>query len=68
MWFYTKAVLCDGRGPTPEDARRKECVGWVCEDVLWEHEWVRELNVILKEKYILEASNCDLDVPCSIQW
>ena len=22
LWVYTKAVLCDGRGPTPEDLRQ----------------------------------------------
>ena len=64
--------VCDGRGSTPEDLRRKleitrECVGWVCEDVMWEHEWVTELNVILKENENLEALNYDLDVLCLIQ-
>ena len=23
-----------------------ECVSWVCEDALWEHEWVTEPNVL----------------------
>ena len=51
MWVYTEAVLCDGHGPPPEDLRRilvviGVCVSWVCE----EHEWVTELNGLLKEK------------------
>ena len=73
MWIYTKAVLCDGQGPTQENLRRRlstimESVSWVCEDALRDHEWVTELNVILKESEILEALNYDLDVPCVIQW
>ena len=69
MWVCTKTVLCDGQGPTPEDLRRilviiRECVRWVCEDALLEHEWV---NVMLKEKEILEALSYDLDVPCPPQ-
>ena len=64
---------CDGQGPTQEDLRQRlstivECVSWVCEDALWEHEWVTQLNVIQKENKILEALNYCLDVPCSIQW
>ena len=47
MWIYTKAVLCDGRGRPPQDLRQMlriimECVSWVCEASLWEHEWVTE--------------------------
>ena len=61
MWLFTDAVQCDGQGST-------ESVRWVCEDALWEHEWVTELNVLLKENEILEALHYDLDVPCSIQW
>ena len=45
-----------------------ECVRWVCEDALWEHEWVTELNVVLKENEILKALNYDFDVPNSIMW
>ena len=73
MWNYSKAVLCDGQGPTREELRRKlstimESVSWVCKDSLRDHEWVTERNVILKENEILEALNYDLDVPCVIQW
>ena len=73
MWVYTKAVLCDEQGPPPDDLRRiltsiSECVCWVCADALREHEWVTETNVLWKENEILEALNCDLDVPCSLQW
>ena len=40
-----------------------ESVSWVCEDALRDHEWVTELNVILKENENLEALNYDLDAP-----
>ena len=58
MWIYTKAVLCDGRGRPPQDLRQMlriimECVSWVCEDFLWEHEWVTEPNVFCKERCTL---------------
>ena len=44
MWIFTKAVLCDGRGPTQENLRRKlstfmASVICVCEDALRDHEW-----------------------------
>ena len=73
MWLYIAAVLCDGQEPTQEHLRWRlsiirECVSWVCEDVLWEHEWVTEFNVFLNVSEILEVFNYDLDVPCSIQW
>ena len=45
-----------------------ESVSWVTEDFLWEHEWVTETNVVLKENGILEALNYDIDVPCPLQW
>ena len=59
---------CGTGEATPEDLRRKlviirECGSWVCEYALWEHEWVTELNVILKENELLEALNSDLGVP-----
>ena len=45
VWIYTRAVLCDGRGRPPQDPRQMlqiimECVSWVCEDSLWELEFV----------------------------
>ena len=45
-----------------------ERVSWVCEDAMWEHEWVTEPNVLWKENEILETVQYDLDVPCSLQW
>ena len=33
MWFYTKAVLCDGQGPTQEDLRRRLSI--IRESVSW---------------------------------
>ena len=52
--MFTKAVLCDGRGRPPQDLRQTlqinmECMSWVCEDFLREHEWVTETNVLWKE-------------------
>ena len=41
---------------------------WVTEDFLWEHEWITETNVTLKENDILEALKYDIDVPCPLQW
>ena len=32
----------------------------VCEDFLWEHEWVTEPNLLWKENDILEALNYDI--------
>ena len=73
MWIFTEAILYDGQGPTQENLLRKlstimERVSLVCEDALRDHELVTELSVILKEHEILAALNCDLDVPCVIQW
>ena len=45
-----------------------ECVIWVTEDFVWEHEWVTERNVLWKENDILEALNYDIDIPCPFQW
>ena len=74
MWMYTKVVLCDwrGRGP-PLDLKPlltniMESVSWVTDDFQWEHEWVTEPTVLLKENDILEALNYDIDVPCTLQW
>ena len=73
MWIYTEAILCDGHRRPLQDPRQMlviimECVSWVCEDALWEHEWVTEPNVLWKENDMLEELNCDLDVPCPLQW
>ena len=73
MWTCTKAVLCDGRGPTHENLRRKlstimESVCWVCEDAFGDNEWRKELHGTLNENEILVALNHDLGVPCVIQW
>ena len=72
MWVYTMAVLSDGKGPRKKPEAEAlstimDSVSWVCEDALWEHEWVTELDVLLKENEILEALNYDLNVPCAIQ-
>ena len=45
-----------------------ESVSWVTEDSLWCHEWITEAKVTMKENLILEALNCDIEVPCPLQW
>ena len=49
-------MLCDGskRDPPldlPILGIIVESVSWVTEDFLWEHEWITETNVILKESH-----------------
>ena len=74
MWINTKAVSCDGRKRDPPQDLQPilgiivESVCWVTEDLLWEHEWITKTDVTLKEDVILEALNCDIDVPCPLQW
>ena len=73
LWIYTQAVLCDGHRRPPQDLRQMlviitECVSWVCEDALCEHEWVMEPNVLWKENDILEALNYDRFLLCPLQW
>ena len=41
---------------------------WFARMLLWEHEWVTDLNVVLKENEITEALTYEIDVPCAIQW
>ena len=74
MWIYTKAALCDGckRDPPldwqPVLALIIESVSWVTEDFLWDHEWITETKVTMKENLILEARHYDIEVPCPLQW
>ena len=74
MWIYTKAVSCDGRRrDPPQDLQLVqeiivESVSSPTEDFLWEHEWITETNVTMKENDIQEALNYDVDVPCPLQW
>ena len=55
MWIYTEAVLCDGRVRDPPPDQKPliriilESASWETEDLLWEHEWVTEPYVLLKE-------------------
>ena len=32
------------------------------------HEWVAEFPLVMQENQILEALNCDMEVPCIVQW
>ena len=74
MWMYTKAALCDGRKCDPPLDLRSilaiiiESVSWVTEDFLWDHEWITETKVTVKESLILVALHYDIEVPCPLQW
>ena len=73
MWIYTKAVLCDGRRRDPPlDLESTlgiivESVTWVTHRSLWEHEWITDINVILKENEKFEALDYEIDNPCPLQ-
>ena len=73
MWIYTKSVLYDGRKRDPPLVLQPilsiivESVSWVTEDFLWDHEWITETKVTMKENVILEALHCDIEVPCPLQ-
>ena len=47
---------------------RNLSVSWVTEDFLWDHEWITETRVTMKENLILEARHYDIEVPCLLQW
>ena len=74
MWIYTKPVLCDGRKRDPPLYWQPvlsitvESVCWVTEDSLWDHEWITETKVTMKENLILDALHYDIEVPCPLQW
>ena len=72
MWIHTKA-LCDGRKRDPPLdlefilAVIVESVSWVTEDSQWDHEWITETKVTMKENLILEALHYNIEVPCPHQ-
>ena len=41
---------------------------WETEVCLWEHEWITDTDVTLKENEKLEALNYEIEVPCPLQW
>ena len=45
-----------------------ESVTWVTEVCLWEHEWIMDIDVSLRENEILEAVSSEIEVPCPLQW
>ena len=45
-----------------------ESVTWVTEGSLWEHEWITDTSVTMKENEILEALKYESDSPCPLQW
>ena len=73
MWIFTKAALCDGRKRVPPvDVQTILAIiiasaSWVTEDFLWDHEWITETKVTMKENLILEALHYDIEVPCPFQ-
>ena len=45
-----------------------ECVNWVCEEALEEHEWVSALTISLKEEEeVLAELEYEIDVLCVVQ-
>ena len=74
MCIHIKAALCDGRKRDPPLDLQPilaiiiESVSWVTEELLWDHEWITETKVAMKEKLILEALHHDIEVPCPLQW
>ena len=69
-WIYSKAVLCNGRRP-PEDetGRRLLAANWVCEDAFkGEHEWVTHLTISEWEEHVMVDLECNIDIPCVVQW
>ena len=45
-----------------------EAASWVCDDPLEDHVWVSELTISCQEAKVLEALQCDLANPCTVQW
>ena len=74
MRIYTKPVCnkkCRGEPSLDLDFAQPivgESVTWVTEVCLWEHEWVMDTTVTLKENEILEALNYEIELPCPLQW
>ena len=72
MRIHTKAVLCDGRKRDPpldlQPLRHYRSVSWVTEDSLWDHAWITETEVTMKENLILEALHFDIDVLWALLW
>ena len=54
--------------PTIGHANFIESVSWVIQDFLWDHEWITETKVTMKETLILEILHHDIEVPCPLQW
>ena len=68
MWIFTKAALCNGRKRVQTIlAIIIESVSWVTEDFLWDHKWITETKVTMKENLLLEALHNDIEVPCPLQ-
>ena len=69
-----QSTLCDGRKRDPPlDLQPTlaiivESVNWVTEDTLWDHEWITETKVTMKEIFNLKALHFNIDVPCPLQW
>ena len=69
MLIYTKAVLSNGSRCEPHldldliHGIVVESVTWVTEGSLWEHEWITDTTVTMRENEILAALNFEIDVP-----
>ena len=72
-WERTSLCVC-GSTPKPCCAMGADetrlwtwTVTWVTEGALWEHEWITDTNVTLKENEMLEALDYEIDVLCPLQ-
>ena len=45
-----------------------EAIDWVCASVQDNHHWISWFSLVLQESKILGALECDIYVPCVVQW
>ena len=72
MWIHTEAMICNGQNNMQDYRLQKfrsimEAVNLVCDDALDDHVWVSELTISCQEAKVLEALQCDLANPCTVQ-
>ena len=73
MWICTKAVVCNGQRHMQNFRIFKlrfilEAVNWVNDDALDDHVWVSEMTIAQQVAKVLDALQCDIELPCVVQW
>ena len=68
----TKAVICNGQRHTETLRINKmnsimEAISWICAYFQVGHDRISDFSLVIQETQILEAQNCDIDVPCVLQ-